>query len=186
MNNELAATAIISTTQTPERPIPAGSLRLEHLSRAEPERRERRRAIDVTSERWKERRRRNKGGLQAFSPRISKYRPVFCKDFKRKLWRFCGISRGYMGPNREKHFFQIFSRRSPPFRRISDFVTPSFVDSRHTGTRALSRSPASFAWSKASAFTAAVDPDRKNFFKEHHSTKLRFSGRQIDTGSVSV
>ena len=166
--------------------MPAGSLRLEHLSRAEHERRERRRAIDVTSERWKERRRRNKGGLQAFSPRISKSRPVFCKDFQRKLWRFCGISRGYMGPNREKHFFQIFSRRSPPFRRISDFVTPSFVDSRHTGTRALSRSPASFAWSKASAFTAAVDPDRKNFSKKHYSANFVFQEDKSVPGSVSV
>jgi hypothetical protein len=99
--------------------MPAGSLRLEHLSRAEHERRERRRAIDVTSERWKERRRRNKGGLQAFSPRISKSRPVFCKDFQRKLWRFFGISRGYMGPNREKHPFQIFH----DFRLLSTAFT---------------------------------------------------------------
>jgi hypothetical protein len=40
------------------------------------------------------RKRRNKGGLQAFSPSFSKLPSVISKLFRRKLWWFCEISRG--------------------------------------------------------------------------------------------
>src|SRR5277367_4459620 len=95
-----------------------------------------------------ERRRRNKGGLQAFSRSFSKSRAVFSKLFQRKLWRFCGISRGYKDPQTEKTPFQISSRCSPPFGRILD---------------ATCRIPRAFTSVKWRAFVVSSDPVTENF-----------------------
>jgi hypothetical protein len=158
--------------------MPAGSLRLEHLSRAEHERRERRRAIDVTSERWKERRRRNKGGLQSFFSKDFQISACFLQGFPKKALAVLWYIKGLHGSKPGKASFPNFSRLPPPFRRISAFFTPPFVDSRHTGTRALSRSPASFTCRSKVGHPGRKPPNHADAGPRHsaHRTRPRRRG----------
>jgi hypothetical protein len=106
-----------------------------------------------------ERRRRNKGGFQAFSPSLSKSRLFLSKLFQRKLWRFCGISMGCK-PSKPKvslsKYFRdvrllsaVFSTTLRPFR-------PPFAV-----WRSAVRGRA-FAWQVWAMLMVTVDPDREN------------------------
>src|SRR5271168_770278 len=52
---------------------------------------------------------RNDGGLQSFFASFSKSRLFSSKDFQRKLWRFCGISRGYKGQKPKVSISKFFA-----------------------------------------------------------------------------
>ena len=94
---------------------------------AEPERSERRLAIDVTSETWKERRRRNKGGLQPFSPMISKsLARIIPKKALAVLWYIKGLHGSKPGKASFPNFFTASASFRPhfqlchaPFRRLA-------------------------------------------------------------------
>ena len=60
----------------------------------------------------------------SLSPSFSKFQVVFAKLFQRKLWRFCGISRGCKRSQAIKYRFPNFPPRRPPFAHIPDVPTP--------------------------------------------------------------
>ena len=80
---------------------------------------------------------RNKGELQRFIASFSKTRLFFSKHFQRKLWRFCGISRGCKGSKSNRSISKFLRRAS---LLSASFPTPyaAFRQSRRRGTRAFS------------------------------------------------
>ena len=65
---------------------------------------------------------RNKGEIQRFIASFSKTRLFFSKHFQRKLWRFCGISRGCKGSKSNRSNSKLLLRAS---LLSASFPTPS-------------------------------------------------------------
>jgi hypothetical protein len=107
-----------------------------------------------------ERRRRNKGGFQAFSPSLSKSRLFLSKLLQRKLWRFCGVSTGCK-PSKPKVSLSKYIRAV----RLLSAVVPTTLRPFRPLPPAVWRSAVrgrAFAWQVWAMLMVTVDPDREN------------------------
>jgi hypothetical protein len=109
------------------------------------------------------------------SPSFSKSQVVFAKLFQRKLWRFCGISRGCKGRRAIKYRFPNFSPPPAPFRRHSRRPHTGFRrPARLPVPNRKSRFPNSCPPNCALKAPPDQDPGKIEVLKNHPSTNFVF------------
>jgi len=81
----------------------------------------------------------NKGEPPSLFPNFSNFRLFSPKHFQRKLWRFCGISRGCNSSKWECAGFQDFVAGGRLSARILGAAGPHFAKLRRTGSERVQR-----------------------------------------------
>jgi hypothetical protein len=129
----------------------------------------------------------NRGGIKAPSkpfPSFSKSGVFGSKLFQTKLWRFCGISRGYKASKRPLMLSKFFASGRPVRPHFGRRGT-AFHASRRMASSA-SGSSLVLRCSSVEAFIEGSDPDRQNFEPYRQSDFWEDNIRNSPPGHISA